>query len=82
LRGQKQDAGQVEAINPHQLQLKYSKQRCDVEGHSRVGVTSRKVVWLFAEQLGFDFVPAFHRLQGRLALCRLVLVLLLLVPVG
>ncbi len=31
-----------------------------------VCVTSRKVVWLFPEQLWFDFVPFFHRLQGRL----------------
>ncbi|MTJ05159.1 MAG: response regulator [Sediminimonas qiaohouensis] len=30
-------------------------------------VTSRKVVWLFLEQLGLEFVPVFHRLQGRLA---------------
>ena len=28
-------------------------------------VTSRKVVWLFLEQLRLDFVPALHRLQGR-----------------
>ncbi len=31
-----------------------------------LAVTSRKVVWLFPEQLWFDFVPFFHRLQGRL----------------
>ncbi len=31
-----------------------------------IRVTSRKVVWLFPEQLWFDFVPFFHRLQGRL----------------
>lgn len=30
-------------------------------------VTSRKVVWLFPEQLWFEFVPILHRLQGRLA---------------
>lgn len=30
-------------------------------------VTSRKVVWLFSEQLRLEFVPVFHRLQGRLA---------------
>ena len=30
-----------------------------------VTVTSRKVVWLFLEQLRLDFVPALHRLQGR-----------------
>ena len=30
-----------------------------------LGVTSRKVVWLFLEQLRLDFVPALHRLQGR-----------------
>ena len=30
-----------------------------------VVVTSRKVVWLFLEQLRLDFVPALHRLQGR-----------------
>jgi SAM-dependent methyltransferase len=33
---------------------------------SELTVTSRKVVWLFPEQLWFDFVPFFHRLQGRL----------------
>jgi hypothetical protein len=33
---------------------------------SDLAVTSRKVVWLFPEQLWFDFVPFFHRLQGRL----------------
>ena len=30
-------------------------------------VTSRKVVWLFAEQLRLEFVPVLHRLQWRLA---------------
>ena len=30
-------------------------------------VTSRQVVWLFPEQLWFEFVPILHRLQGRLA---------------
>ena len=30
-----------------------------------LAVTSRKVVWLFLEQLRLDFVPALHRLQGR-----------------
>ena len=30
-------------------------------------VTSRKVIWLFFEQLWFEFVPVLHRLQGRLA---------------
>ena len=30
-------------------------------------VTSRQVVWLFFEQLRFEFVPILHRLQGRLA---------------
>ena len=34
---------------------------------SVVLVTSREVVWLFLEQLRLGFVPAFHRLQGRLA---------------
>ena len=33
-----------------------------VEGLS---VTSRDVVWLFFEQLRSEFVPVFHRLQGR-----------------
>ena len=32
---------------------------------SCLAVTSRKVVWLFLEQLRLDFVPALHRLQGR-----------------
>jgi hypothetical protein len=31
-----------------------------------VVVTSRKVVWLFLEQLWLEFVPVLHRLQGRL----------------
>lgn len=34
---------------------------------SSLGVTSRQVVWLFPEQLWFEFVPILHRLQGRLA---------------
>jgi hypothetical protein len=34
---------------------------------SEVSVTSRKVVGLFPEQLGFEFVPVLHRLQGRFA---------------
>jgi len=33
----------------------------------RLGVTSRKVVWLFPKQLRLEFVPVFHGLQGRLA---------------
>jgi hypothetical protein len=32
-----------------------------------LGVTSRKVVGLFPEQLWFEFVPVLHRLQGRFA---------------
>jgi len=32
-----------------------------------VCVKSRKVVWLFLEQLWFEFVPVLHGLQGRLA---------------
>ena len=28
-------------------------------------VTSREVVWLFLEQFAPEFVPVFHRLQGR-----------------
>ncbi len=32
-----------------------------------LNVTSRQVVWLFLEQFRFEFVPFFHRLQGRLA---------------
>jgi hypothetical protein len=31
----------------------------------RVAVTTRETVWLFAEQLCTEFVPVFHRLQGR-----------------
>ena len=34
-------------------------------GWDDLSVTSRKVVWLFLEQLRLDFVPALHRLQGR-----------------
>ena len=30
-------------------------------------VTSREVVWLFLEQLRFEFVPGFHGLQVRFA---------------
>ena len=29
-----------------------------------LGVTSRKVIWLFSEQFRLDFVPVLHRLQG------------------
>ena len=29
-----------------------------------IGVTFREVVWLFLEQLRFEFVPVFHDLQG------------------
>jgi len=29
-----------------------------------VVVTSRKLVWSFLEQLGLQFVPVLHRLQG------------------
>ena len=32
---------------------------------SRLCVTSRKVIWLFLEQLRLEFVPVLHRLQGR-----------------
>jgi len=39
----------------------------NVDDLSRLAVTSREVVWLFPEQLGFEFVPVLHRLQGRLA---------------
>jgi hypothetical protein len=34
---------------------------------SCIAVTSRTVVWQFVEQFWFEFVPVFHRLQGRLA---------------
>ncbi len=37
-----------------------------INSRGAIHVTSRKVVWLFPEQLWFDFVPFFHRLQGRL----------------
>ena len=37
-------------------------QHDDIEN---LGVTSRDVVWLFFEQLRSEFVPVFHRLQGR-----------------
>ena len=47
---------------------------CLVEGRGErrnkvwvLSVTSRQVVWLFPEQLWFEFVPILHRLQGRLA---------------
>ena len=36
-------------------------------GTATITVTSRKVVWLFPEQLRFELVPILHRLQGRLA---------------
>ena len=36
-------------------------------GVSVVGVTSRKVIWLFLEQVRLEFVPVLQRLQGRLA---------------
>ena len=32
-----------------------------------IAVTSRKVIWLFSEQLRLHFVPVLHRLQGCLA---------------
>ncbi len=32
-----------------------------------LSVTSRKLIWLFLEQLRFQFVPVLHRLQGCLA---------------
>jgi UDP-N-acetylmuramyl pentapeptide phosphotransferase/UDP-N-acetylglucosamine-1-phosphate transferase len=32
-----------------------------------IAVTSRKVIWLFPEQLWLQFVPVLHRLQGCLA---------------
>ena len=32
-----------------------------------IGVTSRKVIWLFLERFRLRFVPVLHRLQGRLA---------------
>lgn len=34
--------------------------------YSTLDVTSRQVVGLFLEQLRFEYVPALHRLQGRL----------------
>jgi hypothetical protein len=36
-------------------------------GEGNLSVTSRKVVWLFPEQLWPEFVPILHRLQGRFA---------------
>ena len=42
-------------------------QRIDSNPWVITGVTSRKVVWLFLEQLWLEFVPIFHGLQGRLA---------------
>ena len=35
--------------------------------HPYLSVTSRKVIWLFSEQLRLHFVPVLHRLQGCLA---------------
>ena len=32
-----------------------------------LAVASRKVIWLFLEQLRLEFVPILHRLQGRSA---------------
>ena len=34
---------------------------------AKLTVTSRKVIWLFLEQLRFQLVPVLHCLQGRLA---------------
>jgi hypothetical protein len=42
-------------------------QGVSVRSICKLNVTSRKVVRLFLEQLGLEFVPVFHRLQGRLA---------------
>ena len=33
---------------------------------AKLPVTSRRVVWLFLEQLWLEIVPVLHRLQGRL----------------
>jgi hypothetical protein len=38
-----------------------------MEIKDRLYVTSRKVVRLFSEPLGLQFVPVLHRLQGGLA---------------
>ena len=40
------------------------KQEWLEEQKNLLGVTSRKVVGLFPEQLGFHFVPVLHHLQG------------------
>ena len=34
-------------------------------GNWSLPVTSRKLVWIFLKQLGFELVPIFHGLQGR-----------------
>ena len=47
----------------------YSKRRRQklMQIYDILVVTSRKVVWLFFEQLRLEFVPVFHHLQGRFA---------------
>ena len=52
---------------PNTVESMYERSESKLCGKKRaLRVTSRKVVWLFPEQLWFDFVPFFHRLQGRL----------------
>lgn len=53
------------------FRLWLTQQRSRISAKSRLGeklpVTSRKVIWLFPEQLWLEFVPVLHRLQGYLA---------------
>jgi 5-methylcytosine-specific restriction protein A len=55
----KEQAGRFIAVH----KLRYSSRSLA----TILGVTSRKVIGLFSEQLGLEFVPVLHRLQGRLA---------------
>jgi hypothetical protein len=46
--------------------IRYENLQSDLEKVCNIlDVTSRKLVWIFLKQLGFDFVPIFHGLQGR-----------------
>lgn len=49
----------------HLATLKHSEADLGIlKRQQALGVTSRKIVGLFPEQLWFQFVPVLHRLQG------------------
>ena len=48
-------------------EIELAKFSASLDVLERIAVTSRKVIWLFLEQLWIKFVPVFHGLQGRLA---------------